>query len=966
MAKSQGVHIHQWYSGLHTNRAATNTPVRRTLGGAIALNDTLIDGLNMEITPANTLARRPGWPKYCSTSFSTDVPKTFAGCNLNGNLFKILDTDKHVSIFDTTSITNILSKASTAVQTAFKQVGNVLFFSDGAENKKWTGYSDNGSTLAVPTNNGIVAPTSAPTISNLNLYDTVGATQYPHAWIAGYTYANTTSAAENFFFMAPTGEIQWAVIARGTTLTSAKAAPNWAANYGIFGATTVDGGMLWTNCGTVGTWAANTAFKNASYIATHPLSATSAQATMSTSGSTSYNWVTTVTATNPSGTAAGFYKANPTTGNTNTLLIKALGFNVPAGATILGIEVDVYRRTNTINGVNDVTVKLLKAGVATGSNKATSGFWPVVAAPNLDPFGPAFPYLPDMNIQGTGGVEQVYGGRSDLWGTTWTPAEVNDAGFGFEMVANVASTSPTTGGITFPNGNAQTPVLVTVYYIAAASDISGTVYAQVITDSNNNLQRVKTAGTSGGSAPSWSTTIGGTTTDSGVTWECLGTANQLPVLFNWSYAYGYHTADVDSAHISTMSPLLTVTAPIIGTGVTLGGTGSSDTTQCDRSDLYRTSDGGSLLLYDTSTPNVNGAVSWTDTATDQDLNFELIGPVAHANDPPPSGITALEYHQGRLWALSGASLFFSAGPDCINGDGAQAWPPANEFTLESAGTALASTSLGLVVWTADGEHIVLGGPQTQTFWLKDLNTDRGVLSQNCVAQDGDRLIIYTTNRQLFMQDPTNEEEIGFAVAPTIASTFAPLTTYVTTHRSGQDQGIFLSDGSTNTMRYNLNAQSWDVLATPVAGIGPLASIQTALGTKTLMSTAGGFIVNRSPSTFQDSGSSYTGFATVGSIVLSEPGAPPASLGKGVLVTYTTAGSTPTVSVLPNEISGSFSTLPNPVADPPELPATSTVNSKLWPWMGNTGPTPNWIKHLQVKVAIPSEAAKNEIYSLGLV
>jgi len=40
----------------------------------------------------------------------------------------------------------------------------------------------------------------------------------------------------------------------------------------------------------------------------------------------------------------------------------------------------------------------------------------------------------------------------------------------------------------------------------------------IILDSNFNLQRCTTAGTSGGSAPSWAITIGNTTTDNTVTW----------------------------------------------------------------------------------------------------------------------------------------------------------------------------------------------------------------------------------------------------------------------------------------------------------------------------------------------------------------------------------------------------------------------------------------------------------------
>lgn len=40
----------------------------------------------------------------------------------------------------------------------------------------------------------------------------------------------------------------------------------------------------------------------------------------------------------------------------------------------------------------------------------------------------------------------------------------------------------------------------------------------IIYDTNNNAQQCTTAGTTGGSAPSWATTLGATTSDGGVTW----------------------------------------------------------------------------------------------------------------------------------------------------------------------------------------------------------------------------------------------------------------------------------------------------------------------------------------------------------------------------------------------------------------------------------------------------------------
>lgn len=85
------------------------------------------------------------------------------------------------------------------------------------------------------------------------------------------------------------------------------------------------------------------------------------------------------------------------------------GFTIPSGATILGIEV-------RINGGNvddsppwyHDSVRVLKALAAVGDDKSTDAL--------LGPSGNNNDYS--------------FGGSSDLWGAAWTPAEINDSGFG--------------------------------------------------------------------------------------------------------------------------------------------------------------------------------------------------------------------------------------------------------------------------------------------------------------------------------------------------------------------------------------------------------------------------------------------------------------------------------------------------------------------------------------------------------
>ena len=93
-----------------------------------------------------------------------------------------------------------------------------------------------------------------------------------------------------------------------------------------------------------------------------------------------------------------------------TLRSHTYGFAIPGGATIDGIEVIVRRRNSSGGGgVADDVIRLAKAGVAVGDNKSTGVVWPTSEAPI------------------------TYGTPTDLWGTTWTPADINDPGFGLTL-----------------------------------------------------------------------------------------------------------------------------------------------------------------------------------------------------------------------------------------------------------------------------------------------------------------------------------------------------------------------------------------------------------------------------------------------------------------------------------------------------------------------------------------------------
>lgn len=103
-------------------------------------------------------------------------------------------------------------------------------------------------------------------------------------------------------------------------------------------------------------------------------------------------------------------------GNTDHLQTTGFNFNIPITASICGIEVEVEKRASNISlfaTITDHTVQLLKAGAITGNNKASSSTWSATEE-----------YV-------------IYGGITDLWGTTWDASDINDPDFGLSFSATI-------------------------------------------------------------------------------------------------------------------------------------------------------------------------------------------------------------------------------------------------------------------------------------------------------------------------------------------------------------------------------------------------------------------------------------------------------------------------------------------------------------------------------------------------
>ncbi|MDR3687311.1 MAG: hypothetical protein P4L93_10185, partial [Coriobacteriia bacterium] len=148
--------------------------------------------------------------------------------------------------------------------------------------------------------------------------------------------------------------------------------------------------------------------------------------------------------------------AIPSSSNSAQLRATSYGFSIPTTAVVDGVSVTINRQSSNSSNLQDAVVQLTKDGsTLVGSNLFSGTTWP------------------------TSLTTASYGGTSNLWGTTWTPAEINASTFGVVLQAqNTSSFSTRTGTVDY--------IQVTVTYhmdttppatASVTSPASGSIYA---------------------------------------------------------------------------------------------------------------------------------------------------------------------------------------------------------------------------------------------------------------------------------------------------------------------------------------------------------------------------------------------------------------------------------------------------------------------------------------------------------
>src|SRR3954468_4742354 len=113
-------------------------------------------------------------------------------------------------------------------------------------------------------------------------------------------------------------------------------------------------------------------------------------------------------------------------GTTNSLTATGFGFAIPSTAIIRGISVSIERHTSVSSTLKDYDVYIKKASCTDpcGSDRSSSSYY------------------------STSDTVSSYGSTSDLWGKTWTAADINSSSFGlYYRIHNYSGSSSATASI---------------------------------------------------------------------------------------------------------------------------------------------------------------------------------------------------------------------------------------------------------------------------------------------------------------------------------------------------------------------------------------------------------------------------------------------------------------------------------------------------------------------------------------
>jgi hypothetical protein len=935
--------ITRFLVGLVTNRNPVDTPFSLQGLNTILHHDVLSDGLNTEVSPYDTMQRRPGW-----TSFLTGTTKdVFQYKDLNGNIFLLRDTGTSLVSGATTLKTN----SAGAGLWSLSGSGNFLYGTNGVDQIR---VNDTGSALGTVYGWGQVTPQTVPTLtlSSLN------------------------------YFGAVTGFIPTADFVGGNIVVSD---PNNQRTLTItINATTIHFNVTYTG---------NQISQNLSYttvnVQTQTGTAPNQTDTNVITSTSGYKDLLTST-----GTTNGVMQYYPNTG------VSTLDFDVSYGGTIALSALSTI--INTQAAVNWPALRV-NVPLSAALNLVVFTTTTIVAglyhAPGQPPFaaqtGNALnfkfvspygqPFVGNQTVSFNSGLFDITNPQYSLL------ASIGSAPRLYQYISPAVNVTDTftgqiqldlVGASTVTNTFNFTAQTLKQIVTAMASASWNPIYVQTGTTCYIVLRNFQA------STPS-------TTQDSVLTMEIntlVDLADTNLNFQNWTYLesndwaqqpqqgvnIAYAIRDVFSGGLSNLSPPVTVGPQIYPArwGVSLNlpfavynPAFPAPANGNQNIEVYRTVDGGSSYLYEQIMAYANlTTYSTSFLITDNGLNEELVGPINEEADPPPIGLRNIVSHTGRKFGVVDNRVYYSGGPDTTNGNGDEAWPPGNNFAFPGTVTDIKSMSSGLIVGLSDDLHVITG-VDSSSYYAKPWLVGFGITNQNAWVRDGEGLYVYTVKQQLHSLFPGESKEIGFDIGDLFLANFPAATTSLTFHRgSSLDTALYVSNGTNTIFRYNPAKRAWSPKQTPLVTAGRVKSLETSVGVNTLLNSTTSGVWSRSLNTFSDNGAPYAAFFTIGVIQLAPQGQK--ATVNNIATQSAALGTLHQTWLLFNEINANiipFTQLMAPVNDPPDAPPSQSLFAKRWYTQSTltTFPTGTGLVNLaSIKIVFsPTDIVKNEVYGV---
>jgi hypothetical protein len=510
-----------------------------------------------------------------------------------------------------------------------------------------------------------------------------------------------------------------------------------------------------------------------------------------------------------------------------------------------------------------------------------------------------------------------------------------------------------------------------------------------IVDQNGYKQEPFRTGYTSVSAPTFTTTLNSLSSDNpNLIWINTGKATVTTVgslvTSNGGWSYCIALVNTLTNTVSNAGPVTVATGSFVGaSGVKISGgvpSAAAVDPQVDYVAIFRTKDGGADYYLIQGTDNENTpytmllsdylANGFVDTTPDADLNILLQPALVRQNDPAPDGLINLTYHLNRVFGSVENVVYWSSGPDSPIGNGIEAFSPNNTATFPSLVKRIVPTAIGTLVFTVSDVYLIAGkGTDASPLYPVVYARGVGLLSYNALDINGTTIYLLSTDNQFLALDPNaGVSQIGFPIGD-ILGDIDPASAYVTWHVAGsQDQAVYVGDGSTGWYRLITtpapeSGLSWCPKATIQGGCRAVQSVEVTPGVNKLLMgpVSSGPILKRDLSVNSDNGSAYTAYVTMGSIVLAQPG----QIAELVFITTDSkaTGTRPNISVLIDEVSGTFENLTNYVPDPPQLPASTSLYAQRFYFSQTQQPA--LCRHLQIKVAWDAVDEPNEIYTLTI-